>query len=247
MSDLHKRRMFVCVWLALGVAIVLPVVFGLPRGIGGHAGDGWRNFIYDFQTLIGGGAAIIAAWYTVGQMRITDEKSELRHRELVALQLRSDRLRIERLLFPSLGDLEDDYEKISEVDFSTLRKLVDSEPLSVSAVMQQLAKDCEETLEILKRRQFQDASDLFDGHLAFQHQKLKGLLTDVRLPSYECSNMCHALQRSLERGDKWLQGQDAARVSNALDGLETKWGSLLISFGDLKVSLELMKKEYGVH
>lgn len=52
--------------------------------------DPWYARLKDWQTLITGLLAIFAAYITVLQMRISDERAEERHRDLMGLSLRKD-------------------------------------------------------------------------------------------------------------------------------------------------------------
>ncbi|MBP1844782.1 hypothetical protein J2046_003049 [Rhizobium petrolearium] len=82
------------------------IMFGGEPGIFGFGGNWWRKQLYDFQTLITGILAVSAAGATVWQMRATDRENERRHRQLVTVSLRSDRLSIERMLIPQFGELK---------------------------------------------------------------------------------------------------------------------------------------------
>lgn len=67
----------------LAVAIVFPAVFGeAPTFSDRSGGDPWRNFVYDFQTLITGVLAVGAGFATIWQMRISDALQERRHQQL---------------------------------------------------------------------------------------------------------------------------------------------------------------------
>jgi hypothetical protein len=54
------------------------------------------RWVSTYQTLIGGIFAIFAAYVTVYQMRDSDFENDRRHRELMSLGLRADRLRLDR-------------------------------------------------------------------------------------------------------------------------------------------------------
>ncbi|WPJ67939.1 hypothetical protein AUSSIE_16 [Sinorhizobium phage Aussie] len=96
MSKATRAFVGVAMCVAAGL-IVLPVLFGdPPKFTDRTGGDALRNLIYDFQTLITGVLAIIAASWTVMQMRETDRLQEIRHRQQLALSERRDRLAAER-------------------------------------------------------------------------------------------------------------------------------------------------------
>lgn len=68
-----------------------------------------HSVVVEFQTLIAGCLAIVAAYMTVAQMRESDRKSDERHEQLLRLQLRSDGLMLDRAFFsvvPALRNLK---------------------------------------------------------------------------------------------------------------------------------------------
>lgn len=77
--------------IIFGVAIFLPIIFHDWN----H--DAWARWVYDYQTLIAGTAAVIAAAYTVMQMMNSDKLQETRHRQLLFTELRRELMTAERL------------------------------------------------------------------------------------------------------------------------------------------------------
>ncbi|MGO7022868.1 hypothetical protein ACCS69_03395 [Rhizobium johnstonii] len=99
----NKEKIGWGIAIVVATAIVLPVAFGEPRNVeGSTGGDSWRNLIYDFQTLITGIAAVLAAAITIRTMEKTDRESDRRHRQLMELTLRPDRLKVSRSVEPFL-------------------------------------------------------------------------------------------------------------------------------------------------
>ncbi len=247
MSEERKKQLVVLFWLVVCVTILPPLLFGEARSVKDQVGgNSWRNFIFDFQTLIGGGAAILAAWHTVRQMRISDMKSDGRHQELVELQLRSDRLRVERMLKPGLSDLQDCYEEIS-LRFETLSKLHADEPAAVAEVVNQLNSKCHDAVRIMKRLHFKDASDLFDGNLAHQFDKTMARLNDLLAPSYRCIVTAQAASKTIAGGDVETISRSAQTLANILGRVVVAWEAALEPFADMNVSLKGMKKTYHIH
>lgn len=82
----------------------LCVVF-LPTVFGERSTDVWAKWIYDFQSLFGGLFAVVAAYLTVRQMRESDEQQSSRHRELMELNLRKDKLIIQKAYDPQVAEL----------------------------------------------------------------------------------------------------------------------------------------------
>jgi hypothetical protein len=196
-TKLQKQRIAILFAIAAGTTILLPLIFGEARQVAGQTGgDTWRNFIYDFQTLIGGGAAIIAAWVTVHQMRITDQKSESRHEELIALQMRADRLRVERMLHPSLNNLKLRYEAISSWKTFPLKKLVSSEPQSVVYILYDLMLECDDVLKIISRNAFANAAELLDGNMTYAMERLGNEFSKLSNRAERCRDLAMNLARA---------------------------------------------------
>lgn len=88
----------------LGICIVIlifaPIIWGDRK-------DAVWKFIYNFQSLLTGLFAIVAALITVHTMRETDDRQEVRHQELMSLNLRRDKMIIRRAVHPQILDLGD--------------------------------------------------------------------------------------------------------------------------------------------
>ncbi|CDN93450.1 hypothetical protein BN949_02604 [Agrobacterium tumefaciens] len=247
-SEDHKERLVVLFLLVVCVTILPPLFFGEARSVKDQVGgDSWRNFIFDFQTLIGGGAAMIAAWYTVRQMRISDMKSYDRHRELVELQLRPDTLRVERMLKPGLADLEACYEEIRGVRFNTLSKLLKDEPAVVAQVMEQLRLECAQAVRIMKRPQFEAASDLFDGDLAYQFGNTMTILNDLANASRRCGKFAGKAFQAIAGGDEAEIERTGKILANSFGRVFVTWEAILVPFADMNVCLTQMKRRYRIH
>ncbi|AJY46498.1 hypothetical protein [Martelella endophytica] len=76
-----------CIWKkilgAAGVAVF--AALAVPAMFGGKQ-DLWGRFIYDYQTLISGIAAVIAAVLTIRQMQRSDRAALTHHLETIAIQ-----------------------------------------------------------------------------------------------------------------------------------------------------------------
>lgn len=74
----------ILILIVLISAILLPAIFGQERVVQGQSGgDPWRNFVLDFQTIIGGFLAVFAAWWTVATMEIADRAAQTRHNQIL--------------------------------------------------------------------------------------------------------------------------------------------------------------------
>lgn len=95
--------------VAAFIAIVPPTIWK------DHTEDHWVEWIYDYQPLIAGAFAIFAAYLTINTMRETDDRQELRHQELMRLNLRRDQLIARRAAHPQSLEIQDCREEISNV------------------------------------------------------------------------------------------------------------------------------------
>lgn len=74
----------ILILIVLISAILLPAIFGEERLVQGQSGgDPWRNFVLDFQTIIGGFLAVFAAWWTVATMEKADQAAQTRHDQII--------------------------------------------------------------------------------------------------------------------------------------------------------------------
>ncbi|WP_166478452.1 hypothetical protein [Rhizobium leguminosarum] len=143
-----------------------------PVAFGGQSGA-LATFIKEYQTLITGIVAVVAAYVTVRQMRATDVEAQRRHEETSQLMIRADKLRIERMLFPQFAELRVLYKQLRDMEFPSplddspeaLRQLEDlKEPA------QQIALDIE---NIIDRESWTSATALYGGFLAEDIRKLR--------------------------------------------------------------------------
>jgi hypothetical protein len=137
------------------------------------------GLLYDFQTLITGLAAVTAAAFTIRKMETVDYSQGDRHRELVILQLRQDKIRMQRALRPQLNELE---EWLSGLDVRVLHAPMKA-GRSGDPMWNQLADFGRRGLDTLKeikntleRKQFRDGVSLFDGHTTWTLDQLDSIL-----------------------------------------------------------------------
>ncbi|AEH78707.1 hypothetical protein SM11_chr1431 [Sinorhizobium meliloti SM11] len=158
--------------VALLAAVVPPILVGdAPKFDDRNGGDPWRNTIYDFQTLFTGLAAVAAATMTILVMERTDARQEARHRELVQLSLRPDRLRISRAVHPQLDELPYFFEDIDALcrafagDTSKIRKSIYDDPPHYARIITNLST-------FMKRSALKDARPLYDGETAHAYDRI---------------------------------------------------------------------------
>lgn len=169
----HVAKIWVLAGIVLCVVILPPIFFGEPRVVDGQSGgDSWRNILYDFQTLFTGILALGAAALTIVQSRLVDERQQKRHNDLLELQMRPDKLRVERanVVFDevkkslmvatgwSVPPVRNDGEKFSKDEYQTLNLIMNV----VGHVRAVVVRD-----EVVQIR------DLFDGALHSNYDQLK--------------------------------------------------------------------------
>lgn len=106
MSDLSKlQKGLIVLTMAIGVVFTIFIIelyFGQrcamanADSFGNRCGHPVANFLYDFQSLIGGILAVAAAFFTIRQMQATDSRQAKHHRELIDLQLFQQQIAIQQ-------------------------------------------------------------------------------------------------------------------------------------------------------
>lgn len=81
--------------IVVGAVFTFVTIF-LAVTIFGSEDDVWRKWFYDYQTMCAGVLAIGAAYLTIVETRRIDSEQARRHRQLVVLQLREERVLAER-------------------------------------------------------------------------------------------------------------------------------------------------------
>ncbi|MBB4274100.1 hypothetical protein [Rhizobium mongolense] len=156
--------------IAAVVATVVPAIFGTApdaTGVFKHLGDPWHDFVFNYQTLLTGVAAVAAAFFTIHQMTLIDQQSERRHQELLALSHRVDHLRLERALNPQYSDLV-------QISQAFLAKQLDrpifegknADERHATWLSAELLPHVEEIIKVIGRKQFRDGAVLFGGVLS---------------------------------------------------------------------------------
>ncbi|RRN67620.1 hypothetical protein [Agrobacterium deltaense] len=130
----------------------------------------WRDWLYDFQSLIGGILAVIAAAFTVLQMRISDDRSEARHKEALKLQVRADSLRFERMFFPLHDELV--------VGLRVFSRGFSAENLK--SLFDEINGACYDIDRAFKAQTYRDAEDLLGGTLTIAIAQYRTDIIELR-------------------------------------------------------------------
>lgn len=200
--------------LAVGVcvSVVLVIALGTEEPANFHdrnGGSGLWNFLYNFQTLIAGIAAVVAAAITVFQMHAIDVASEQRfrdaeqatadrHRQLIELQTRSDSLRIHRMFWPHFGELRQIYKTIRDLKLPT--KVDPYSPAGAEVWQLEQAADSvlsaiSEIERIIGSKPWQDSKDLFGGQLTHHLSELNDLVLAIGLKTPGICLACSEAKR----------------------------------------------------
>ena len=124
------------------------------------------DWVIRYQSLIGGLAAMIAAYITVAQMRATDELAEKRHHELFGVSIRADYLRLHR----AFGLHKQSYDEIAGLTLP-LHDVASADNVESERTLQLLIlfERVENAVRAYNRNFLHsmpdDISELFDAHL----------------------------------------------------------------------------------
>ncbi|NSZ59543.1 hypothetical protein FY145_17230 [Agrobacterium tumefaciens] len=148
----------------------LNVVNAGREAVGVEPINPWREWLYDFQSLIGGILAVIAAAFTVVQMRISDDRSEARHKQALRLQVRADSLRFERMYFPLHDELAAGLQVFSRgFHADDLKSLFD-----------EINGACYDIDRAFKSGTYRDAEDLLGGTLTMAIAQYRTDIVELR-------------------------------------------------------------------
>ncbi len=151
-----------------------------------------ETWLFRYQTLLTGIFAIGAAFVTVKQMQKTDEQSERRHQELARLQVRAEKLKIERMLLPQFQQLRLHYKELLHIQRKEKGNFLDwledgevphDQILRAADELVSVGNDLSVIREILDRVHWRAAADLFGGELQFAEERLKKRL-DIALLAF---------------------------------------------------------------
>ncbi|MER9069275.1 hypothetical protein NKH84_22345 [Mesorhizobium sp. M0902] len=154
-------------------------------------------WLYRYQTLVAGILAIIAAGWTVFEMRRTDGRQDQRHIELVKLNVRADRLKASRAayIFPkTFRRFADELAGMMPTiaswnDQDSLQDIFRSKPN-----FEEFLEDVESTLLM---KPITDAQDIFDDRASATYQVLIALMENIDIAGR--MNAIRTMGRTQER------------------------------------------------
>jgi hypothetical protein len=156
----------------------------------------FRNFIYDYQTLLTGILAIVAAVITVSVAVKTEKMAQWRHAQLVRLQMRPDKLTLERGILPQAPVLRSSHKTIQDCrgffvvlrreDAASARRMISS-----SSEIGMVVQAMQNLREAFADETWMAAETLFDGRLMLKRQFLTR-----SMPSFSIAvNLVRSTQR----------------------------------------------------
>ncbi|MCI9865842.1 hypothetical protein RHIZ_07800 [Rhizobium skierniewicense] len=237
MGDMREKRF----WLIPAVIVVIPILLMVflaaseDKSIFVSNGNATRQFVSEFQTLIGGIFAIFAAYFTVWQMRTTDSQAERQHAQQMALSIRHDGLTIDRASSPDLQEIDDALEKIEDLMVSlknpqTGRQLLREEVDLVFGTVEFLS-------DRLNRPNVKAAEKLFHGDLTEHLQKAR----DEIEAALNCKRQI-VHYNSITRSDDYAYANDY--YERELPAIRETFVSVADAARNFRVGLEALGNEY---
>lgn len=136
-----------------------------------------ERYLSDWQTLIAGILAVVAAAWTVGEMRRNDTMQQVRHEELMQLNLRADRLRARRAALPAADEIAicipiivEGYRVTKSTEFTSREHKVHAK---------ELYNAFENASGSFGYVNVSDAKDMFGSHMSFTYYRIIEILNDI--------------------------------------------------------------------
>lgn len=242
----NRMRIAGALFIAVTAAIAFPVIFGSATEFTDRqGGDPWRNAIYDFQTLITGVLAVVAAAATVVQLQVADRKSDERHRQSMELALRGDRLLLQRALVPQIEHMRDCggaalrlYETFLEYSAST----DDAGFPPLDEWWWEFHDIFVHIAETIERPHFKEGERLFDGDLIYRLWDLRRHTMIVMSEVDKAKMFCEAPLTYEEEANfsRWEDDGGPGRIADYVRYCAREFPGILD--GLTRVGLE-----YGIH
>ncbi|MGN7770770.1 hypothetical protein [Phyllobacterium sp. 22552] len=132
-----------------------------------------KFWFYRWQTLIAGILAVLAAGFTIRQMQISDRKQQSRHEDLLNLNLRTDKLLLERAAIPLTYYLR---EVISELD--DVLRIYKAENNQPAAFYRSMLEEFRKFLDLIDSEDITKAQHLFAPLL---HQTVRSAKREAKI------------------------------------------------------------------
>lgn len=231
------RAKAIFVLLAIVVVCIYTIAFTVPENavlwhgivgkallaIGVHYDQQTADWIKDYQGILGGVFAIIAALLTVLAMVDIDSRAEIRHQQLVSLTLRSDALRVERLIVPHFQTYVRSARELWELKRPIFQDLSSQNQAELRNAWEFQAK-----VDALRRQldgeKWVDAKDLMGGELSATYDEVKRGLNDVAILAQG------ALSNLASADPKAIVPRSEGYKTKAIERAEADWAKAMLIF-----------------
>ena len=198
-----------------------------------------RSLLSEFQTLITGVAALLAAIITVSTMERTAATARRDQSSLLSLTLRPDYLKIERLIEPQLEQLE-----TCVAYFERFLAALDPYSVGGIGVLRKVERSATNALAIVERACWADAAPLFTGQmtkkLADYRNSLRSLIEEAETVRKKADSRTEWAMSTIRDGNPAITPAASARLVSA----RTILGFVIRDGFDLMIHMKALEGEY---
>ncbi len=219
----------------------------------GENPDRWERFVFNYQTLIGGMLAIVAAVITVIAMMVVDQRQGARHNELIRLGVRADRIRLERLLVPQFEQLSASFQLIGAFEIAAgICELPVGDPFEDLTKRLSDLRDAVVQIRIcIASQAWTAAEDLFNGELSDACRELDRSTRLFLSRIDEAGSDLYQIKGAEVEHRRLVDGERAAKFrAKLIEDIDAVRDSV-VSFGaDMQrilASLRTLSKEYEIN
>jgi hypothetical protein len=203
----------------------------------------------EWETMLAGGFAVLAAFITIAQMRATDDKQDLRQIELRSLQLRDDGLRIWRAKEPSSADLAS-WAHEAEERWKRFSEAFEAAPDSTATLdyAETFLEKAKQLRGIVRTDTLKGAIPLFPPSLADNHSRLERYASTL-LKKAEAAGeeLPHYRERELDPGaekEPIAMALARARISDGVWSMRNFVTPVFPDARSMSAGLEDLHKRY---
>ncbi len=227
MSQDHKKKVLLLAGLIVLLCFFLPIFLSEPRVIKDQSGGSyWRNIIFDFQSLITGALAVLAAAYTIRFSMIFDQRQQKRHDEMMAFTMRRELQTLERAFYPQVDDFMNIVDRRLQLIQFQNGDIAENALAWFSNICAFHQSDLLALREIVERQQFNDGLPLFNG-------RLSRALIDFKK---RCDLLLGQMQTHMNDGNvaSWEQRKDQVSYTAFMFASETRMLKAQLLFAQLE-------------
>ncbi|PWV97729.1 hypothetical protein DFR52_106254 [Hoeflea marina] len=201
----------------------------------GNPGDPWFEFLKEWQTLITGALAVIAAWLTIGQMARVDREQARRHEELMSISLRKDALKLDRFLVVLRSNIATISNAIAPIESHFSERNMPTFPYRTAV------SDTIRAVEIIDGQQLIDEIDVYKDCKDLWSGEFLNLVTRVRKSRALCRSKIDRF-RELPPGAK--AEDETSRTNVKIDPINESIAELRSSHEDIVNHVTELRRKY---